>query len=219
MFLPWQVAGVQETKPNHTHIFRTSGGSLLLTVHWQAQISGWKLLIYFFHRGGEQGTKYLLKGDNTVYTVTQYPSPRSTHTQPFLSPSPPQSSLPGPSFCLQGAIESQKIWLARHLLQLSTLQPHILSYRVLDGLKGWAPSTCPLSLILPSDIHLEGSQGNWGLSGWVPWCPEGVWQGGWEFLGTDPQCSSTGGYLTPDFAPSPNFCSWFTCIASLWLQL
>lgn len=30
---------------------------------------------------------------------------------------------------------------------------------------------------------------------------------GWEFLGTDPQCGSTGGYLTPDFAPQPQLLS------------
>ena len=30
---------------------------------------------------------------------------------------------------------------------------------------------------------------------------------GWEFLGTDPHQGSTGGYLTPDFAPQPQLLS------------
>lgn len=149
MFLPWQVAGVQETKPNHTHIFRTSGGSLLLTVHWQAQISGWKLLIYFFHRGGEQGTKYLLK-DNTVYTVTQYPSPRSTHTRPFLSPLLLSLPFVGPLSVFRGSNRKSKDLVGQApatALHIATPHPK------LQGL-GWSermgpPPTCPLSLITP----------------------------------------------------------------------
>lgn len=88
--------------------------------------------------------------DNAVYTVDCIP----LHAPPIADHSSPLSSV-FPSWSLflssEGAIESQKIWLARHLLQLSTLQPHVLSYRVLDGLEGWAPLTCPLSLVTPGD--------------------------------------------------------------------
>ena len=211
MFLPWQVAGIQETRPNHTHIFRASGGSLLLTVHWQAQISGWKLLIYFFHRGREQGTEYLLK-DNMVYPVTQYPFPCSTHTRPDLSPLLLSLPFLVPLSVFRWSNRNPKALVSQALATaLHTATPH----PKLQGL-GWSGGMPPPNLP-PESGHSRQSPVTYiwkevmGIGDYLVGYPGALTEfgrrRGCEFLGTDPHWGSTGGYLTPDFAPQPQLLS------------
>lgn len=113
--------------------------------------------LYFSHRGGERETKYLLNNNSVCHN--NLISLSVLH--PCLScplPHPPLSFPLLVPLSTSGVSNAKLKDLARHLLQLSTLQPHILSYLGL----GWPGETGPQPAswawspqVSHRDLHLE----------------------------------------------------------------